>query len=1104
MAVKAAANTPVDSKESDSTKAWDEAAAGAREAGIRWEKPEDDKRSAQEIIDDSELLKNLGNQSGVKDKLKERVGNFENDADAAYRAAQVLEHIEKFDEKGDRLVGGDTENGKVDGFTSKGHAKNGSEAGRLQDFGKYGFTNLQGELNHINEAPDNKEAQAQAEALGIEWVRPEGDARSAEDIINDSPLLKNLGNQSGVKDMLKERVGDFENDADAAYRAEQVLEHVVKFDGDGNRLLGDDVRNDSIDGFTKGGDAKNGTEAGRLQDFGKYGFTHLKGELEHSANAADDKEARAQAEALGIVWERPENDKRTAQEIIDGDPLLKNLGNQSGIKDMLKDRVGDFENDADAAFRATQVLEHIETHDADGKTVSSGDVGNGSIDGMTKGGEAKHGTEAGRLQDFGKYGFSSLKGPEQTDESKLNFERESRGMTRLDELDVLSIETDQLADPKDSNSQHLTVSEATTRNLIDDYKARVESGELAKDSDEAKLVMALEAKIALGSGRGITGYQEGQGAFGGTWRESDDKQTMLTGKDHEDIIDGEAVDKMLAELFQTEKIANDYSAKLKENIESLPNRDALEKTVEETLNSTEYLDYLQDLSNQGKSDLAQKDVGAMLQSLSLLNEEKGKQASQRLMQDGIAMELNELVADPAKVDPEMTELATKDLFGLLKAIIKNETFDVPRRAQETIEKFINEFMGDKKKLGEVTRVIGELNTRIQNGDTITKADIEKVMVRTYTELGHEEAGKMANALDTLNQNGILGSLGGTVSVVSAFYQLFAKNGQLAKDDLGRLSVARDFLSFLGASQHFIKTGDKILGSGVADWMGLSKSVPAIWGKEGLWGKAIEEKRPPSVAPQIELDDLKIDEFSNSMSTAIDDAFGRQPPVDLPSGVDNSMYDGIADMFEREAAAGLTADAPKVPASTVSRIAGTVVKTLGASADVFSGVADIVLGAFTIKSGIANDSDLEKAAGSLQVVGGTLSGIAGGIGFASLFGSVGAAAAFTGPLFLAGVAILGVVGIIGYFIDHEKKQKATDKEGQWYHDLADVGLLKEDWGDKVEYARYSFNEYGGRDAPDDQSVFDYQAEEWTYFDDTPAKNGSSSNRLNDELHREFTA
>lgn len=381
------------------------------DAGIRWERPEGDKRSAEDIIDDSELLKNLGNQSNVKDKLKDRVGDFDKDADAAYRAVQVLEHVVTFDEDGKRLAGKDVTNDRIDGFTSSGDAKNGTEAGRLQDFGKYGFTNLKGKLhNDSKPRDDDKEVREEAEKLGIKWERPEGDDRSASDIVDGDRLLKNLGNQSDVKKMLKERVGDYEKDADAAYRATQVLDHIEKFDSSGERLVGKDVGDGKINGFKRSGEAEHGTEAGRLQDFGKDGFSSLKGKLDDYSDAGNDKEQRKQAEDLGIKWERPEDDTRSAKEIVKGDPLLQELGDHSGVSDMLKERVGDYEKDADAAYRAAQVLRHVEQYDSDGKEITGDSVGNGKINGFTSSREAKPDTEAGRLQDFGKYGFSSLKG----------------------------------------------------------------------------------------------------------------------------------------------------------------------------------------------------------------------------------------------------------------------------------------------------------------------------------------------------------------------------------------------------------------------------------------------------------------------------------------------------------------------------------------------------------------------------------------------------------------------------------------------------------------------------------------------------------------------
>lgn len=568
----------------------------AEVAGIQWERPEGDDRSAQDIIDDNPLLKNLGNQSGVRDMLKERVGDFDKDADAAYRAAQVLEHVEKLDGGGNRVVSGDVGNGSINGFTKSGEAKPNTEAGRLQDFGKYGFGHLKGELKHVSSAGDDAKARELAEKLGIKWERPEGDDRSARDIIDDSPLLKNLGNQSGVKDMLKEQVGDFEKDADAAYRAAQVLEHIETIDSDGKVIAGKDVANGSVDGFTKGGEARNGTEAGRLQDFGKYGFSHLKGKLKDSASAGDDKNAREQAEKLGIVWERPDNDKRSAKEIIDDDPLLKNLGNQSGIKDRLKDQVGDFEKDADAAYRASQVLEYIETHDADGKVITGTDVGNGSIDGITKDGEARNGSEAGRLQDFGKYGFSSLKGPEPTDASRQDFERKRAGLPSMSETDVTGLETT-TADPNDKNRK-LTVGELTWQNLINEWKTGISNGSISKDDDRAKLYNALRAQAAKEDGLSMVTLDMSMGQ----------STAKVNGEDFASIIDGKKLDEQTQMLFASETVQKDFQSHQSKALDALPDKDAVREKLENMAFSEEYSRYIAGLKNDNKEALAEDDI----------------------------------------------------------------------------------------------------------------------------------------------------------------------------------------------------------------------------------------------------------------------------------------------------------------------------------------------------------------------------------------------------------------------------------------------------------------------------------------------------------------
>ncbi len=395
--------------EDSSSKSADAAREQAKELGIVWERPDGDNRSVKAIMEDSKLLRNLGNQEGMRDALKARVGDFDSDPDAAFRAVQVLDHIERFDEDG-RLVSGTTlGNESIDGVSSSGQVYHGTEAGRLKDFGKFGFESLKGDLGNRTAAFKDPKTRDAAEAKGIKWERPDKDRRSAQDILNNTPALKDIDGKKDVERLLMDQVGDYKHDADAAYRASQVLEHVQRLDGDGKAIVGEDAGNGKIDGFTSSNEAKHGTEAGRLQDFGKDGFDSLKGHLVDRSKVGEDKSARAEAEKLGIHWERPQGDDSSPQAIIDSSPLLSRLGNQSSVKDMLKDRVGDYEHDADAAYRAVQVLEHIERFDGEGKSLVGKDVGNGSIDGF-KGEEASHGSEAGRLQDFGKDGFESLKG----------------------------------------------------------------------------------------------------------------------------------------------------------------------------------------------------------------------------------------------------------------------------------------------------------------------------------------------------------------------------------------------------------------------------------------------------------------------------------------------------------------------------------------------------------------------------------------------------------------------------------------------------------------------------------------------------------------------
>lgn len=118
---------------------------------------------------------------------------------------------------------------------------------------------------------------------------------------------------------------------------------------------------------------------------------------------------------------RPAGDNRSAAQIVDGTPVLKNLGRQKDIKfEELCKQTGvdpkldlkDSKQNPDAVYRLAKVLEFIDSS----KSSKGGDraskvqngQGDGNIEGITKDGDARHGTEAGMVKDFAEKGYASL------------------------------------------------------------------------------------------------------------------------------------------------------------------------------------------------------------------------------------------------------------------------------------------------------------------------------------------------------------------------------------------------------------------------------------------------------------------------------------------------------------------------------------------------------------------------------------------------------------------------------------------------------------------------------------------------------------------------
>jgi hypothetical protein len=118
---------------------------------------------------------------------------------------------------------------------------------------------------------------------------------------------------------------------------------------------------------------------------------------------------------------RPAGDNRSAADIVKDSPALAHLGRQKDIKfDQLCKQTGvdpkldikDSKQNPDAVYRLAKVLEFIDSSKSASGGERSGKVqvgnGDGNIEGITKGGDARHGTEAGVVKDFAEQGYGSL------------------------------------------------------------------------------------------------------------------------------------------------------------------------------------------------------------------------------------------------------------------------------------------------------------------------------------------------------------------------------------------------------------------------------------------------------------------------------------------------------------------------------------------------------------------------------------------------------------------------------------------------------------------------------------------------------------------------
>ena len=142
-------------------------------------------------------------------------------------------------------------------------------------------------LAHLPIPPNYMRAveQKQVREMYAPLDRPAGDLRSAQQIIDQSPVMTHFlqGRDSyAIADDLKQQVGDWtpsnadpDARADAAYNLEKVLQFLDNLDD--RTLNGSHARNGRIDGFFNDGySTLDNSEASRLKAFSFKGYEVLR------------------------------------------------------------------------------------------------------------------------------------------------------------------------------------------------------------------------------------------------------------------------------------------------------------------------------------------------------------------------------------------------------------------------------------------------------------------------------------------------------------------------------------------------------------------------------------------------------------------------------------------------------------------------------------------------------------------------------------------------------------------------------------------------------------------------------------------------------------
>ena len=466
------------------------------------------------------------------------------------------------------------------------------------------------------------------------------------------------------------------------------------------------------------------------------------------------------------------------------------------------------------------------------------------------------------------------------------------------------------------------------------------------------------------------------------------------------------------------------------------------------------------------------------------------------------MDLDAIMADPSQISEDNSSLAAIDTTNYwLRAA--RAIPDIPSHLISSWETTLQKFALNKNDAAAFSKIYAELGDTYMRNGVVTDTDIQRAFNaenNAFRSLSSTERDNLTKMFTTMKDTGTLGSVSGIFGLARGIYQLHGNPGNLASTPEGRLAIAADFITFASFSNSFLtlgsKTYDTILNTKVYEHLGLSKSIPEMWGK-----------LPPVAPPDVNVDanlakhlagqgfisDIPSvyvhDERGGVTQVIAGPDYGTDNPNKVPNVANRDHYANFdAEAFKRGYLDGAGNTKYRIAdASTGHRIAGSVSRFIGSSADLAGAVTGIVLGAFGIRDGLKNGDSLQTAAGFLGVFGG-LSGVAAGVASVNgawgiIGGSAGRIIAAAGPVGFLISAGLGFIGAILGTIKSHKLHKVSMEKWEQIQQFEKDGLLQEQGANNYVWLQTYLSNYRQRDTPDDRSVFEFRQAEWQGEDET---------------------